>query len=115
MAYQNAFGSFASGMAEGMGLGMKYKQMATDNGGNAAPNGQQMPQAQQATQQSPAPQAQPAPVQQPVQQPLAPVGQQPQAGVGLPANYTQQQAQPQQPAQQGGSWNFLSSLFSGSK
>lgn len=97
----NAVGSFASGLANGLGLGMKY--------GNMQGGQKELPQAQQAQQQAPAPQQQ--------------VPQQ-AGGMGLPTSYTgyaPQQAQ-QQPVQQApaasstqgnGPWSFISSLFSG--
>jgi len=107
----NAVGSFASGLANGLGLGMKY--------GNMQGGQKEMPQAQQAQQQSPAPQNLSAPAAQ--------LSQQPTGGMGLPTSYTgyaPQQAQqqpvqqaPQAPAanstQSNGPWSFISSLFSG--
>lgn len=92
----NAVGSFASGLANGLGLGMKY--------GNMQGGQKELPQAQQAQQQAPAPQQQ-------------------TGAMGLPTSYTgyaqqqpTQQAAPAPAAQstQGtGPWSFISSLFSG--
>ncbi len=106
----NAVGSFASGLANGLGLGMKY---GNTQGGQKEPS-----QAQQDQQQAPAPQNLSAPAAQ--------LSQQPTGSMGLPTSYTgyapQQSQQPvQQPPQapaasstQGnGPWSFISSLFSG--
>lgn len=103
-------GSFLSGAAGGMSLGMKYQNMKATTKDDT---GDQLPQAQQAAQQAPAPQAQPAVMQQPQQQQQQP---QQQAGLGLPSNYVQQPqtpALPAQPVQKTGNWSFLDSLLSG--